>query len=465
MKFLHIALLFAAVVLIASAASAQADTPAGTAEWAKLTRSGLTAFRLGKLTTAERLLSKALVESHRFKRTDGRRAVSMQNLAAVFSAQNRKEEATALLEGSLAEAQIAIEGPEQLDLSAVLNSLAAMYCELGDFRKAEPLYLKSLALLKKSDLKTRSVTLDDLAVVYTAQGKYKQAESSELLALKLKRGLFKADDIAMATSLNNLAGIYFGQGRYKESMTTLLETMRILEASAFQTSPHMASAMSTIAELYRLQGDFKQAAALNSEARALRERHFGKDHVQIALSLINAGSLSLDRGNLVAAEKDLIRAADILTKNSPNHPKMVVTLNLLGTAYQRQNKLSLALSTFEKSYLKAKQTLGKDHPDTAVSLNHLAEVHRAQKKFKLARSESIQALAIQERALGANHLAIADTLENLYLIDLPTKGAGADALAARCLALREKYLGSAHPTLLRTRQYLSKPSPSGKANA
>ena len=68
--------------------------------------------------------------------------------------------------------------PEDPRLAATLNTLAVLYHAQGKYAQAEPLYQRVLKLLKQTigpDHPTLATTLNNLAVVYEAQGKYGEA--------------------------------------------------------------------------------------------------------------------------------------------------------------------------------------------------------------------------------------------------------------------------------------------------
>jgi tetratricopeptide (TPR) repeat protein len=82
-----------------------------------------------------------------------------------------------------------------------------------------------------------------------------------------------------------------------------------------------------------------------------------------------------------------------------------------------------------------------------MSLNNLGLLLKTQGDFAGARPLFERALAIREKALGSEHPSTATSLNNLASL-LKDQGdlAGARLLYERALAIREKALGSEHPS-------------------
>ena len=60
-------------------------------------------------------------------------------------------------------------------------------------------------------------SLNDLALLYEAQGRYAEAEPLYKRALAIDEKALGPDDPSVGTSLNNLAELYRAQGRYAEA--------------------------------------------------------------------------------------------------------------------------------------------------------------------------------------------------------------------------------------------------------
>ncbi len=93
------------------------------------------------------------------------------------------------------------------------------------------------------------------------QGHYDEAEKQLLVALKEAEN-FGEQDPRLATSLNNLAGLYSAQGKYAEAEPLHQRALAIMEKALGPEHPNVASSLNNLAELYRLQGKYAEAEPL-----------------------------------------------------------------------------------------------------------------------------------------------------------------------------------------------------------
>jgi hypothetical protein len=107
-------------------------------------------------------------------------AVRLHDLAVSRRAEGRLQEAVPLCRQALALVERAV-GPHHPDVANILNSLAGLYAELGDYAEAEGLAQRSVALME--DLRgsielevLRVQSLGTLAGSYRVQGRYAEAE-------------------------------------------------------------------------------------------------------------------------------------------------------------------------------------------------------------------------------------------------------------------------------------------------
>ena len=72
-------------------------------------------------------------------------------------------------------------------------------------------------------------------------------------------------------SLNNLAVLYKIQGRFADAEPLYKRALAIKEKAFGPDHPDVAISLSNLAELYRVQGRYADAAPLNQRALAIRE--------------------------------------------------------------------------------------------------------------------------------------------------------------------------------------------------
>ena len=82
----------------------------------------------------------------------------------------------------------------------------------------------------------------------------------------------------MATSLNNLAGLYSFQGRYPEAEPLLLEALDLYKQLLGDNHPDVALSLNNLAALYDSQGRYPEAEPLYLEAIKIATQVLGKNH-------------------------------------------------------------------------------------------------------------------------------------------------------------------------------------------
>ncbi len=123
-------------------------------------------------------------------------------------------------------------GEEHPNVTQSLNNLALLYQAQGKYAEAEPLYLQALELNKKLlgiEHPYVAKNLNNLAALYRSQGRYTEAEPFYLQALELNKKLLGAEHPNVAKSLNNLAVFYDSQGGYAAAELLYLQAITIAE--------------------------------------------------------------------------------------------------------------------------------------------------------------------------------------------------------------------------------------------
>ena len=127
-------------------------------------------------------------------------------------------------------------GPDHPDVAKILNNLAELYRAQGRYEEAEPLYERSRAIAEKAlgpDHPAVGTSLNNLAELYRAQGRYEEAEPFLKRALVLNKKALGPDHPAVATSLSNLAWLVVssGEGDRRTARARFELAARIREAA------------------------------------------------------------------------------------------------------------------------------------------------------------------------------------------------------------------------------------------
>jgi tetratricopeptide (TPR) repeat protein len=164
-------------------------------------------------------------------------AASLNNLAALYYTQGCYVQAEPLYQRALAISEKAL-GPEHPDMAASLNNLAGLYKAQGRYVDAEPLYQRSLAI-EAEPLYQRSLVI------------WEKALGSE------------HPDVA--TSLNNLATLSRAQGRYAQAEPLLRRSLAIWEKALGPEHPDVATTLNNLARLLQATNRLEEAEPLDAE--------------------------------------------------------------------------------------------------------------------------------------------------------------------------------------------------------
>ncbi|MEW6493601.1 MAG: tetratricopeptide repeat protein [Cyanobacteriota bacterium] len=165
---------------------------------------------------------------------------------------------------------------------------------------------------------------DDLANLYSEQGKYEQAEPLYVQILELRRRILSETHPYVATSLNNLACCYSDQEKYGEAEQIYIQALELNKQLLGETHPDVAICLNNLAFLYSSQGKYEQAESLYIQALELSKRLLGETHPDVAICLNNLALLYSSQGRYDQAEQLYVQAWEIAQRKlGANHPYTV----------------------------------------------------------------------------------------------------------------------------------------------
>jgi len=341
-------------------------------------------------------------------------------------------------------------GPEHPAVAVSLNNLAALYTNKGDYARAEPLLERALAIQEKAlgqEHPTVATSLDNLAVLYNNKGDYARAEPLFERALAIREKTFGLEHPDLANSLNNLGMLYLSKADYARAEPLLKRALAIQEKILGAEHRDLAQSLNNLGGLYDERGDYARAEPLYERALAIREKVFGPEHPDVAESLHNLAGLYREKGDYARAEPLYERALAIWEKSlGPGHPRVANSLNNLALLYDAKGDYARAELFFERALAIRGAALGPENSDFAESINNLAALYHERGDYARAEPLYERALAIGGEVFGPEHPDVAESLNNLAVL-YSDKGdyARAEPLYERALAIREKVLGPEHP--------------------
>ncbi len=341
-------------------------------------------------------------------------------------------------------------GPDHPDYATPLNNLAALYVEMGNYAQAEPLLTEALNITKKT-LGTAhpdyAGSLNNLAFLYSSIGNYAKAEPLFIEALNIRKKALGPDDSDYAASLTSLAELYCSMGSYAQAEPLLTEALNIRKKVLGTDHPDYASSLNGLAVLYESMGNNAKAEPLLTKALNIRKKALGTDHPTYANSLNDLALLYYTMGNNAKAEPLLTEALNIRKKVlGMDHPEYANSLNSLAVLYESMGNYTKAEPLLTEALNIRKKALGPDHPDYATSLNSLAVLYESMGNYDKAEPLFIEAMNIYKKALGPDHPDYATSLNNLAsLYDSMGNYDKAASLFIEAMSIYKKAVGTDHP--------------------
>lgn len=103
-------------------------------------------------------------------------------------------------------------------------------------------------------------SLNNLAMIYRAQGEIDRAVEYYNNALELKRKILDADNPSIANTLNNLGVLYAASDDYLKAESMFKDALRIWTKKPDENVDSMIFALDNLVRLYKRMGDQEEAA-------------------------------------------------------------------------------------------------------------------------------------------------------------------------------------------------------------
>jgi len=259
---------------------------------------------------------------------------------------------------------------------------------------------------------------------------------------------FKKQPDVRASLMDTIGTVYESMGLFDKAQTLLQQSLDIREKLYGKNHLDVAESQSHLAHVFYEKGDYDKAETVYRQALALHQKLLGKENLITASDLIWLGDTLSENGKYPEAEK-LARESVAIRKKllGSGHPEVAKALNILGTILLwGKADYNTAEPMFREALAIDRKALGEIHPDVAVVLDNLGVL--LWKRGQLAEAESSiwEALAIDRKVLKDDHPDVAGVLNDLAGVlrdkgDYPT----AISLLRQSLAINHKALGNDQP--------------------
>ena len=335
---------------------------------------------------------------------------------------------------------------ETEDYINITNSLGNIYYTIGDYEKAETVWIETKELRERvigREHPDFANSISNLGLLYWAAGNNEKAifywEETKIL----RENIYGKEHHNYARSLNNLGLIYSNIGDYSKSELFHLEAKEVFEKVLGKEHQDYAGSLNNLGILYHNMGDYQKAETYYLEALTIREMISGKEHLHYAQSLNNLGALYYNLNDFKNAEIYWLETNKIYENLlGKEHPVNAGSLCNLGILYNSMGFYSKAESYLMESKDIRERVLGNDNFDFARTIFNIGTLYHNIGDYQKAETFFLESKNIREKSLGNLHSHYAYSLNALAIL---YKDIGdyqkADKYFAETIAVFEMVLG------------------------
>jgi serine/threonine-protein kinase len=201
----------------------------------------------------------------------------------------------------------------------------------------------------------------------------------------------------------------------------------------------------TLGGLYQQLGKLDRADTLLGSALDRRRSIYGREHPEVAESLIALGLLRIRQARLDEGERLVREGFEMSRRMLPaNDPVLARAMSALGKVLEHRGRYPQAIALLEEAI--RLQSAPAAAPDLAESLTELANAHFYLGHYDISDSLNRSLLAMHRQMYGSRHPLVADDLINLSAIQYNLgHNPEAESFARQALEINQSWYGKDHP--------------------
>ncbi|KAH8806708.1 hypothetical protein DL96DRAFT_1686144 [Flagelloscypha sp. PMI_526] len=301
----------------------------------------------------------------------------------------------------------------------LLHNFGHIYRQGGMFREYATVCEQETEMMQKDFGLEHPATLrsmGDVALAYSALGRYKDALNLEVQILELRRRSLGEEHPGTLANMNNLAMNFSDLGQHKDALKLKEQALALSKRIQGEEHPCSLTCMNNLAMTYSDLGRHKDALKMQEQVLALNVRIQGEEHPDTLVSMNSLARiyshLGQHRDALKLAEQGLALRRRILGQE---HPDTLTGMNNLAQTYSDLGQHKDALKMKEQVLVCRTKILGQEHPHTLESMNNLAFTYSRLGQHRDALQLYKQTLALETQIQGEEHPHTLATMSNLAM--------------------------------------------------
>ena len=231
--------------------------------------------------------------------------------------------------------------------------------------------------------------------------RFMAAEQPLSEAMNIANSFGKAD-IRYADTCDLLALDYTGQDKYPDAETFFLRALESYQRVKGPNDPKIAMVLNNLGALYALAGKADHSEPLYLRALAILEKYYGATSSELVVDLNALAEYYSDVQRPDDAFKYAKRSLDISAKTwGDDSPRLVLCLKIIGLSYAAQKKYTDAEPLLRRLVAIIITKSGKTSADLIEPLEILGEVCAKEFHYSDAAQSMISALTLRAKSLPA----------------------------------------------------------------
>ena len=233
-------------------------------------------------------------------------------------------------------------GPEDSLTLAAVNDLGVIYTDIGKFREADSLFTKILPVVRRKYGENDRVTLTAMgnyAWLLTQMGPDAKAESLAVAVLAGRRKALGNHDPQTMQSVNNLAVLYNRTNRPDLAQPLIEEDYEVSRQTLGEEHPDILPTMTNLGKVYLAQKKYDEAVRMLEKAANASRKVMPPGFFGTGITLQAYGTALAAVGRNAEAERAFSDAYDILLPAmGPDDPTLNKCVAGLVTLYEKEGR-------------------------------------------------------------------------------------------------------------------------------
>lgn len=235
-----------------------------------------------------------------------------------------------------------------------LKELAIHFKDVGDNKRAEECFLKTLEILEKEDseknLEEEIVLLNNLGGIYYNQLNFKKAKDfyEKAIAKNTKSPNLNEN---LGKNFNNLGLIHKKMNNHKKAEELYLKSLDFIEKMPKdKNSKSLATIYNNLGGLYHNMKQFSKAKGFYEKSFEIFLSNFNENSFNLAQNLNNIGTVYKEMGEFSKSKVYLEKSLEMYSKINPKDSyDKTVCLNNLGLLFYQMKEKNKSIEYLEKA--------------------------------------------------------------------------------------------------------------------